>query len=119
MTNISRRKLMTSAAALGGAIASSPTGNAQLVYRRNDWKADEFQELLRKSARFRQVFDVVAINDGRFLNNIKNALNGFEFGFGVAPNQVQIVAGLHGPSNLVNYDDTIWAKYKVGEWLGV
>jgi hypothetical protein len=29
------------------------------------------------------------------------------------------VAGLHGDANLLNYDDYIWNKYKIGEWLNV
>jgi len=119
MSNVSRRQLMASTGALCAAIAAPDTGNAQLVYRRADWKAEEFQELLHKTAHVRQVFDVIAINDGRFLNNIKNSLNGLEFGFGIAPKQVQIIAALHGPANMINYDDSMWAKYRIGEWLAV
>jgi hypothetical protein len=119
MSNVSRRDLMAGAGALCAAIAAPEAGNAQLVYRHGDWKAEEFQELLHKTARVRQVFDVTAINEGKFLNNIKNSLNGFEFGFGIAPKQVQIVAALHGPANMINYDDSMWAKYRIGEWLSV
>jgi hypothetical protein len=119
MSNISRRDLMAGAGALSAAIAAPAAGNAQLVYRHGDWKAEEFQELVRKTARVKQVFDVTAINEGKFLNNIKNSLNGFEFGFGIAPKQVQIVAALHGPANMINYDDSMWAKYRIGEWLSV
>jgi intracellular sulfur oxidation DsrE/DsrF family protein len=119
MSNVSRRDLMDGAGALCAAIAAPEAGNAQLVYRHGDWKAEEFQELLHKTARVRQVFDVTAINEGKFLNNIKNSLNGFEFGFGISPKQVQIVAALHGPANMINYDDSMWAKYHIGEWLAV
>jgi hypothetical protein len=119
MSNVSRRQLMVGTGALCAAIASPATGNAQLVYGRGDWKAEEFQELLHKTAHVRQLYDVTAINEGRFLNNIKNSLNGFEFGFGVIPKQVQIIAALHGPANMINYDDSVWAKYRIGEWLSV
>lgn len=119
MSNVSRRDLMAGAGALCAAIAIPAAGNAQLVYRHSDWKAEEFQELLHKTARVKQVFDVTAINEGKFLNNIKNSLNGFEFGFSIAPKQVQIVAALHGPANMINYDDSMWAKYRIGEWLSV
>jgi hypothetical protein len=119
MSKVSRRQLMAGTGALCAAIASPATGNAQLVYRRGDWKAEEFQQLLHKIAHVRQVFDITAINEGKFLGNIKNSLNGLEFGFGVAPKQVQIVAALHGPANMINYDDSVWAKYRIGEWLGV
>src|SRR5260370_41502403 len=119
MFNVSRRELIAGTGALCAAIASPSTGNAQLVYRPGDWKAEEFREPLHKTARVRQVYDVTALNEGKFLNNMKNSLNGLEFGFGIAPNQVQIVAALHGAANMVNYDDSMWAKYRIGEWLAV
>lgn len=59
------------------------------------------------------------IGDGKFLNNIKNSLNGLRFGFGIPERQVKIVAALHGPANMLNYDDYVWEKYQVGEWLQV
>ncbi len=116
---VSRRRIVTGVGALCAAAATSSTGEAQLVYGRGDWRAEEFQAILRKAARVRQVYDVVNINEGRFLNNIKNSLNGLTFGFGVVPQQLQIVAALHGPANMVNYDDSMWAKYRIGEWLAV
>jgi hypothetical protein len=119
MSKVSRRELMAGTGALCAALAAPVAGDAQRVYRHSDWKAEEFQELVHKTARVRQVFDVTAINEGKFLNNIKNSLNGFEFGFGIPPKQVQIVAALHGPANMINYDDSMWAKYRIGEWLSV
>jgi hypothetical protein len=110
---------MAGTGALCAAIASPAKLGAQMVYRHGDWKAEEFQELLHKSARVRQVYDVTAINEGKFLNNIKNSLNGFQFGFAIAPNQVQVIAALHGAVNMLNYDDSMWAKYRIGEWLSV
>jgi hypothetical protein len=119
MSTFSRRQLMAGAGALCAAISEPAVGNGQMVYRRSDWKAEEFQELLHKPARIKQVFEVTTLNEGKFLNNMKNSLNGLEFGFGIARKQVQIVSALHGPPNMVNFDDTIWAKYRIGEWLGV
>jgi hypothetical protein len=119
MSNVSRRELMAGTGALCAALAAPATGNAQLVYRHGDWKTEEFQELLHRMGRARQVFDVTAINEGKFLNNIKNSLNGFEFGFGIPPKQVHIIAALHGAANMINYDDSMWAKYRIGEWLSV
>lgn len=119
MSNVSRRQLMAGTGALCAAFAAPSAGEAQLVYRHGDWKAEEFQELLHKTARVRQVFDVTTINEGKFLNNIKNSLNGLEFGFSVPPKQVQIIAALHGAANMINYDDSMWDKYRMGEWLEV
>ena len=69
--------------------------------------------------RVKQVFDVVQIGDGKFLNNIKNSLNGLHFGFDVREGPIKIAAALHGPANMVNYDDFVWNKYQIGEWLNV
>jgi intracellular sulfur oxidation DsrE/DsrF family protein len=65
------------------------------------------------------VFDIIPIPEGRFLNNIKNSLNGLQFGFGIPDEQIKVVAALHGPANMLNCDDVIWSKYQIGAWLKV
>ncbi len=116
MPPVSRRTMIAGAAALAGAATGA---RAQLVYKRSDWKREEFDRLIHAPGRIRQVYDVTAINEGRFLNNIKNSFNGLEFGFGIAADQIRIVAALHGAANMVNYDDSMWEKYRLGEWLKV
>lgn len=93
--------------------------HAQLVWKAPEWRLAEFQKLTNEPARVKQVFDVVQISNGAALNSIKNALNGLHFGFGIAEDQIKIVAALHGAANLLNYDDYVWDKYKIGEWLNV
>jgi len=123
MNNMSRRSLLSRAAvgftSIGLFSAASPTSEGQLVWKASEWKHAEFRKLLKDPARIKQVYDVVQIGDGRFLNNIKNSFNGLQFGFGVADGQVKIAAALHGPANMLNYDDYIWEKYQIGEWLKV
>jgi len=106
-----------------GLVAASALGIApmegQLVYQHSDWKSADFEKLLNVSATTRQVYDIRGIDEGKFLNNIKNSLNGFHFGFGIPLDDVKIVAAMHGPSNMLNFDDSMWAKYKLGEWLKV
>ena len=123
MNNISRRSFVTTAAAsvsaLGAFGAIAPRAEAQLVYTTSDWKVAEFETVLKDPARVKQVFDVVQIGEGKFLNNIKNSLNGLHYGFGVPVDQIKIVSALHGPANMLNYDEFIWNKYKIGEWLKV
>jgi hypothetical protein len=70
-------------------------------------------------ARIKQLYDVVQIGDGKFLNNVKNSLNGLRFGFGIPERQIKIAVALHGPANMLNYDDYVWEKYQIGEWLKV
>jgi hypothetical protein len=123
MKNISRRSLISRAAAglttLGLFNAAPHAAEAQLVWKTSEWKVAEFQKLVNNPARIKQVFDIAQIGDGKFLNNIKNSFNGLRFGFGIREQQIKIVAALHGPANLLNYDDYIWEKYQVGEWLQV
>lgn len=111
--------VIVGAATIGLLQESSHRAEAQLVYKKADWKIEEFNQLAKSPARVKQVYDVVQVGDGKFLNNIKNSLNGFDVGFGIPKDQVKIAAALHGPANLLNYDDTIWSKYAIGAWLKV
>ncbi len=123
MKNMSRRSFVTSAAAgvsaLGAFGAVAPDAHAQLVYTTSDWKLSEFDKVVKNPARIKQVYDVIPVGDGKFLNNIKNSLNGLHYGFGIPVEQIKIVAALHGPTNMLNYDDYIWNKYRIGAWLKV
>ena len=74
---------------------------------------------MKDPARVKQAYDITAFADGKFLNNIKNSLNGLRFGFDVPENQIKIAAALHGPANMMNYDDFVWEKYEIGAWLRV
>lgn len=122
MKDVTRRSFVSSAvagmAALG-VFGKADPAEAQLVWKASEWKLAEFQKLVSHPARIKQVFDVVQINEGRFLNNVKNSLNGLDFGFSIPKEQVKIVLALHGPANMINYDDYIWGKYQIGEWLNV
>jgi intracellular sulfur oxidation DsrE/DsrF family protein len=123
MNNLTRRSLL-SRAAVGfttiGLFSAAPSiSEGQLVWKASEETRCEFQKLVNDPARIKQVYDVVQISDGKFLNNIKNSFNGLRFGFGIAEGQVKIAAALHGPANMLNYDDYIWEKYQIGEWLNV
>lgn len=123
MERLTRRSFVATAAAGIGAsglfASSSPAGSGQLVWTASDWNITEFGKLLAHAARVKQVYDVTRIEDGKFLNNIKNSLNGLQFGFAIPEKQIKVVAGMHGPANMLNYDDSIWKKYRIGEWLKV
>jgi len=123
MENLTRRSFVSSAAAgmtaLGFFSGMSKPAEAQLIWNASDWKLAEFQKLVHNPARIKQVWDIVQIGDGKFLSNIKNALNGLHFGYGVPTEQIKIAAALHGPANMLNYDDYVWSKYQIGDWLKV
>lgn len=111
--------LGTSVAALGAVGLAAGKGEAQLVYQRADWNYAEFERLVHSPARVKQVYDVRAVGEGKFLNNVKNSLNGFQYGFGIAKEEVKIAVALHGPVNAVAFDDSMWEKYRLGEFAEV
>jgi intracellular sulfur oxidation DsrE/DsrF family protein len=115
------RRVFTRNATLGLAslTATAPPSGGQLVYSSKDWDLAAFNRLLKTSVRVKQVYDETQIGGGKFLNNIKNSLNGLHFGFAIAPHQIKIVAALHGPANMLNFDDYIWKTYFIGRWLKV
>lgn len=120
MKLLTRRSFVETAGLGMAAMGMLPaTSEAQLTYRKQDWKILEFDKLVKNPARVKQVFDIRPIGEGKFLNNIKNSLNGLEFGFGIPRQQIKIVAALHGPSNMLNFDDAAWEKYRIGEWFNV
>jgi intracellular sulfur oxidation DsrE/DsrF family protein len=120
VSGISRRSFVGQVATGVAAMAAvSSTSDAQLVYRLSEWNVKDFDRLVKTPAHVRQVYDVTGIEHGLFLNAIKNSLNGLHFGFDIPESQIQIVAALHGPANAVNYDDYVWSKYRIGEWLNV
>jgi len=121
--NVARRSFVsrvTSGIAAFGLFGGAPrAAEAQLVWKASEWKLAEFRKLVNEPARVKQVFDVVQIGDGTALNSVKNSLNGLRFGFGIPEHQIKIVAGLHGAANMLNYDDYVWDKHQIGEWLNV
>lgn len=123
MQRLTRRSFVEKAGmglAAAGALSVSPARlDAQLVYRKSDWHSVQFSQLVHRAASMKQVYDIRAVADGKFLNNVKNSLNGLHFGFGIAEEQIQIVVAMHGPSNMLNFDDAAWQKYRIGELLGV
>jgi hypothetical protein len=120
MTSVTRRSFFRQAA-LGLATlgATNFPAEAQLVYKSTDWNIAEFDQLIKHRARVKQVFDEIQIGGGRFLNNIKNSLNGLQFGFNIPVDQIKIISAMHGPANMLNFDDYVWKKYRIGEWLKV
>src|ERR1700755_3239611 len=107
----------TSIAALATLAIADRHAEGQLVYTKSDWQVSEFNQLAKNPARVKQVFDVTSIAEGKFLNNIKNSLNGLHFGFGIPDEQIKIVAAMHGAANVLNFDDYVWQKYPLGDWL--
>lgn len=123
MKAITRRGFASKVAACIGAIGTFSSLNqgaeGQIVWRASEWKLSSFEELLGEKARVKQLFDITQVENGASLAKVKNSLNGLHYGFGVPVEQIRIIGGLHGPANLLNYDDYVWSKYKIGAWLKI
>jgi len=119
MSDFSRRSLLGGAVAVTASTILSDPLHAQYVWQKSNWQAAEFEALTRSSRRIKQVVHGFAVSEGRFLRNCKNSLNGLHFGMGLAADQIQVVAALNGPANMLNYSDYVWQKYRIGEWVKV
>jgi len=123
MNDLTRRgfasRAFTGIAAFGLVSRLIPPAEAQLVWTTSEWNLASFEGLLREKATVKQLFDITQIDKGASLAKVKNSLNGLHYGFGVPMSQIKLICGMHGPANLLNYDDHIWDKYKIGAWLEI
>lgn len=107
-----------SLAALSGAAAGAAEtvpGGTHFVERRANFDMQAFEAAVDPAAaEIRQLWEVIAFHPQVFAN-VKNSLNGLQFGFGHSASQIAIVFAPHGPSSAYNYSDYVWSKYKIGE----
>lgn len=120
MNEISRRSFVGQAAA-GLALLGAPaaTAGAERVYGTMDWKMSSFQQLLKEPFEVKQMYDVTAIDGGNGFDHMVNSLNGLQFGFGIPAAGIKIVGALRSMATVMNYNDVVWEKYRVGEWLKI
>src|SRR5256884_9542614 len=109
MKNFTRRSFVASATAgvtaLGLFANATHAAETQLVWKASEWKLAEFHKLIRDPAKVKQVYDVMPISEGKFLNKMKNSLNGLRFGFGIPKEKIKVVGALNGPANMINNND--------------
>jgi len=107
-----------SLAALGSTAQAAPTvpGGTHFVERKADFDEAAFAELVGRPADVRVAIEAVSWHPAVFAN-IRNALNGLQFGFGYAPDRIAIVFAPHGPSSAFTYADSLWTKYKLGDFF--
>jgi hypothetical protein len=121
--DLTRRSFASKAAACFAALsafsAMKQPAQAQIVWTASEWKLGTFDQLLGEKARIKQLFDITQVENGAALAKVKNSLNGLHYGFGVPVEEIKVVGGMHGPSNLLNFDDYVWSKYKIGAWLKI
>ena len=93
-------------------------GGSAFIQDREHFDELAFAAKLGRTATIRQVYQNVSYRPTG-LNNIKNALNGLQFGFGFEPNQIAIAAANNGPSSAYTFSDYIWSKYRIGEYYSL
>jgi intracellular sulfur oxidation DsrE/DsrF family protein len=101
------------AAAGAPAGAQSVPGGSQLVERRANFDESAFSAAVNRG-QIRLLWEQVAFHPQVFAN-VKNAINGLQFGFGYPAPEITMAMALHGPSSAYNYSDNIWSKYKIGD----
>ena len=99
----------------GTAVAQSVPGGTRFVERAADFNRSAFVQAVDHGD-MRMVWEQVAFHPAVF-NNIKNAFNGLQFGFGYPAAQVRMAMANHGPSSAYGYTDYVWDKYKLADAL--
>lgn len=77
---------------------------------------DALLQLARKPARHRQVF-LASRPNGNVLSYMRNALNGFQFGWNEPAGSLHAVAVVNGMATTLGLSDQIWSRYRLADVL--
>lgn len=116
------RKTFLAASAIVAALATDACAKGtpselEIVETKSEFDYANFAKVVGASADVHQLWDINGYVPTA-LGAIKSAYNGYQFGYGVPPSRTLMVACLHGYANAFAYDDSIWAKYKIGDAFG-
>jgi len=106
------------ALATSASAAEIVPGGTAFIQDRAHFDEADFAARLGRAATIRQVYQNISYRPNG-LNNIKNALNGLQFGFGIEPGRIAIAAANHGPSSAYTFTDYVWSKYRIGEYYPI
>jgi hypothetical protein len=116
-----QRKAFIAASAIAAALATDACASSasalDLVETQAEFDYAGFVRLVNGPFDVRQLWDVNGYVPTA-LGGIKNAYNGYQFGFGIPPERIGMAACLHGTANAFAYNDAMWSKYKLGESFG-
>jgi hypothetical protein len=124
-TDVSRRAVLALAGAAAGAGASlagtvaRPATAHDLRPTDPAYDFDRYERIVDREVSFRQLYQWPNLKNAVIFNNIRNGLNGAQFSYSVAPDQIQVVVQTYDSANAATYDDFIWAKYRWGEAFSV
>jgi hypothetical protein len=112
------RKAFLASSAMLAALATDAcakgSSELEMIEPKSEFDYDGFVKLVNRPFSVRQLWDVNGYVPTA-LGGIKNAYNGYQFGYGISPGTIGMIACLHGTANAFAYNDSMWTKYKLGE----
>ncbi len=119
--NLMDRRGFFSGAAASLAVLVSPDVSAETGRQLDpaDWKMASFDQLLKQHYEIKQLYDVTEVDDGNAFFHILNSLIGLEVGFGIDNDRIKIVAALRAKATVMNFNDSLWEKYHIGESMHI
>jgi intracellular sulfur oxidation DsrE/DsrF family protein len=122
--NISRRRLLTLAGATAAGLAASgklvsPASAHHLEPTEAAFRFNEYEAIVNREVRLRQVYEWPNLANSIIFANTRNGINAAVFSYGVPEDQIQVVVAAYASASAATYDDFIWAKYRLGEAMGV
>lgn len=73
---------------------------------------------LKSTAKHRQLFDMPASGGGIPLVHIMNYFDTWNKAYGVADKDINPIGTFYGTTTFFGVNDAMWAKYRIGEFLG-
>lgn len=98
--------------------AMAVPGGTMLVERKKNFDEAAFNAKLGRPAQIRQMCEAIAVKPVMW-NNLKNSLNGLQFGYGYEADKIALAVAPHGASSSYTFSDYVWQKYHIGEFFGI
>jgi intracellular sulfur oxidation DsrE/DsrF family protein len=76
---------------------------------------DEYERVVDRDVIVRMLYQWPTLTNPLIYANINNGLNGFQFAYDLPSDRIQVVVQAYASANLAMYDDSMWAKYRLGE----
>ena len=103
--------LAAAAGSLHATSASSSTATVTPIEPSNAW-------LGKLKGKHRQFFDNPSVNGGVALVHVMNYYDTYNKAFGAKDADIKAVLTFYGATTFFALNDAVWAKYKLGEFLG-
>jgi hypothetical protein len=114
-----RAALKVAGAAAAGAAVFAQAAKTVSAHdlRPNDpaYHFDEYEAIVNRDLTVRMFYAWPNVTNAIIYANVSNGLNGFQFSYDVPADRIQVVVQAYATANLAMYDDSIWAKYRLGE----